>query len=224
MADYYPVLARAVSSLTINNARTRQEVYERVQTGLTAELRRRNPQKSAPEIMRELAALETAIHRVEMESPSTQTQTPKRLTPPRPTGNRATIIDDSHDSRIGPERLTVNEAKGRPAPTQPVGINTSKKRVENATDDMRGIPESLGAMLIGIAFIVGMMAFIGVIYIRGLVLVSEHVIGYPTLLVVITIMLCLFISLPLAIFRKARIVSAAGFLLGLTYSALRRGF
>ena len=68
MADYYPVLARAVSRLAINDAQARREVYERAQTIVIAELRRQDLQISAPEIMRELAALETAIRRVEAES------------------------------------------------------------------------------------------------------------------------------------------------------------
>jgi len=76
MADYYPVLARAVARLSINNAQARRDIYERAQTIVIAELRRQDPQKSAPEIMRELAALETAIRRVEAESLSAQTQAP----------------------------------------------------------------------------------------------------------------------------------------------------
>ena len=67
MADYYPVLARAVSRLAINDAQARREVYERAQAIVVAELRRQDLQISAPEIMRELAALETAIRRVEAE-------------------------------------------------------------------------------------------------------------------------------------------------------------
>jgi len=82
MADYYPVLARAVSRLAINDAQARREIYERAQTIVIAELRRQDPQKSAPEIMRELAALETAIRRVEVESLSDQTQAPEGPTPP----------------------------------------------------------------------------------------------------------------------------------------------
>jgi hypothetical protein len=87
MADYYPVLARAVSRLAINDAQARREIYERAQTIVIAELRRQDPQKSAPEIMRELAALETAIRRVEVESLSNQTQAPEGPTPPSSDGN-----------------------------------------------------------------------------------------------------------------------------------------
>jgi hypothetical protein len=43
MADYYPVLARAVSSLAVNNAQTREELYEHARTVLVAELERNNP-------------------------------------------------------------------------------------------------------------------------------------------------------------------------------------
>ena len=87
---------------------------------------------------------------------------------------------------------------------------------------MGRMPELLGAMLVRTTFIVGMLAFIALIYVRGLVLVSKPVIGFPILIVVITMTLCVFILLPLAIFRKARIVPAIGFLLRYTYSLSRR--
>jgi len=220
MADYYPVLARAVSRLAINDAQARREVYERAQTIVIAELRRQVPQKSAPEIMRELAALETAIRRVEAESLSNQTQAPEGPTPPHLTATSAATADN--DIGVRRESLAGNEAKVRPAPAQPKEIDTSKNRAEDATNDMGRMPELLGAMLVRTTFIVGMLAFIALIYIRGLVLVSEHVIGFPILIVVITMTLCVFILLPLAIFRKARIVPAVGFLLRYTYSLSRR--
>jgi len=221
MADYYPVLARAVSRLAVNDAQARREVYKRAQTIVIAELRRQDPRKSAPEIMRELAALETAIRRVEAESLSNQTQAPEGPTPPHLTATSAATADN--DIGVRRESLAGNEAKVRPAPAQPKEIDTSKNRAEDATNDMGRMPELLGAMLVRTTFIVGMLAFIALIYIRGLVLVSEHVIGFPILIVVITMTLCVFILLPLAIFRKVRIVPAIGFLLRYTYSVSRRG-
>jgi hypothetical protein len=221
MADYYPALARAVSSLANNNAPARQELYGRARAIIVEQLLRQDPQKSAREIMREHAALETAIRKIEAESLSARTHAPNGPTPPRLT---AAVADASDDIGIRRESLTQDKAKARPALAQPETIDTNKNPAQNEAADMGEMPELLGVMFIRTAFVVGMMALIGVIYIRGLALVSHNVIGYPVLLVAIAVMLCLFIFLPLAIFRKARIVSGVGFLLGLAYSALRRGF
>jgi len=217
MTDYYPVLARAVSRLAIDNAQARREFYEHAQGVLVAQLRRRNPQISAPEIMNERAALETAIRRVEAESLSISSHSSAGPPAPRPP---AAVAGNGHDVGVRQKRSIQDEAKARQAPAQQEDRDTSQSPTTNVTNDMSGIPESLGKMLFGIAFGVGMMAFIGVFYIRGLLWVSEHVIGYPVLVVVITLMVCLFIFLPLAIFRQARIVSRVG----LSNSALPRGF
>ena len=53
MADYYPILARAVSRLATNNAQARQEVYEHARTILVAQLRSQDPELSALNIMSE---------------------------------------------------------------------------------------------------------------------------------------------------------------------------
>ena len=68
MADYYPILARAVSRLATNNAQARQEVYGHARTILVAQLRSQDPELSALNIMSERVALEGAILRVETES------------------------------------------------------------------------------------------------------------------------------------------------------------
>jgi hypothetical protein len=70
MADYYPILARAVSGLATNNAQARQELYEHARTVFIAQLRRQDPQLSTLESIRQSIALETAILRVEAESQS----------------------------------------------------------------------------------------------------------------------------------------------------------
>src|SRR5262249_54928901 len=67
-ADYYPILARAVSRLAINNAQARQELYERARTVLVTELGRQ--EMPALGTVGERIVLETAILKVEAESQS----------------------------------------------------------------------------------------------------------------------------------------------------------
>jgi hypothetical protein len=79
MADYYPILARAVSGLATNNAQARQELYEHARTFFTAQLRRQDPQLSALESIRHSISFETAILRVEAESRSMPETQPERF-------------------------------------------------------------------------------------------------------------------------------------------------
>jgi hypothetical protein len=93
MADYYPVLARAVSGLAMNHAETRQELYEHARNILVAQLRGRDPRMPASAMMHEQATLEAAIRRVEVESPSAQTK-PSNYPPPRPMAKSTVSADD----------------------------------------------------------------------------------------------------------------------------------
>jgi hypothetical protein len=70
MANYYSILARAVSRLATNNAQTRQELYEHARAILIAQSRGKDPQISALGTMGEQVAFEAAILRVEAESRS----------------------------------------------------------------------------------------------------------------------------------------------------------
>ena len=67
MADYYPVLAHAVSKLPNNDARTRRDLYEQARGILIEKLY--NDPSLAAKTAEELAALDTAIRRVEAETP-----------------------------------------------------------------------------------------------------------------------------------------------------------
>lgn len=67
MADYYPVLARAIASLEHNTPEDRRAVYERARTAIVKQLRGYEPQLSESEITRERLALEDAIRRMEAE-------------------------------------------------------------------------------------------------------------------------------------------------------------
>jgi hypothetical protein len=80
MADYYPILARAVSGLATNNAQARQELYEHARTVLVGHLDRSDPQISLQEMISERMALETAVQGVEAKFRSIPERSPETLT------------------------------------------------------------------------------------------------------------------------------------------------
>ena len=77
MADYYSILARAVSRLETNNAQVRQELYEYARAILYAHFDRSDPQISALGVIDERVEFETAILRLEAESRSRPERSPE---------------------------------------------------------------------------------------------------------------------------------------------------
>jgi len=67
MADYHPLIARAVAGLDDNTAEARRSLYERARSALVKQLRGTTPPLSESEITRERLALEEAIRKVEAE-------------------------------------------------------------------------------------------------------------------------------------------------------------
>jgi len=67
MADYYPLIAKAVSGLDRSTGETRRALYERARSALHAQLRGVEPALSEADITRERLALEEAIRKVEAE-------------------------------------------------------------------------------------------------------------------------------------------------------------
>jgi hypothetical protein len=118
----------------------------------------------------------------------------------------------------------IRQTNPAPAAAQRNSIDASARRPADAADEFDGMLHSVGAMLFGTAFVVAMLAIVGLIYINALVLVSEEVIGYPTLLVAMAIVLCLLLLLSRAIIRKVSIEAAVGSLLRLVYPTVRRVF
>src|SRR5437868_1348803 len=69
MADYYPLVAKAIAGLEKNTGEGRRSLYERARTALVAQLRGMNdPPLTEAEITRERLALEEAIRKVEAEA------------------------------------------------------------------------------------------------------------------------------------------------------------
>jgi hypothetical protein len=68
MADYYPLISRAVAGLEKNIGENRRSVYERARAALIAQLRGVTPSLPEGDITRERLALEEAIRKVEAEA------------------------------------------------------------------------------------------------------------------------------------------------------------
>ena len=67
MADYYPVLAKAVAGLPDSTAESRHAIYERARGALFGQLRSLDPPVPEEAIEREAQALEVAVARLETE-------------------------------------------------------------------------------------------------------------------------------------------------------------
>ena len=84
MADYYPLVAKAIAGLEKNTGEGRRALYERARSALVAQLRGMNdPPLTEAEITRERLALEEAIRKVEAEAARRGRDAPKPE-PPKP--------------------------------------------------------------------------------------------------------------------------------------------
>jgi hypothetical protein len=79
MADYYSVLARAVSNLATNTAEARQNLYEHARSVLNRYLDRGNSQISNVDSISERIAFEAAVLKLETKSLSTHETLTGRL-------------------------------------------------------------------------------------------------------------------------------------------------
>src|SRR5436305_5097018 len=69
MADYYPLIARAIAGLDPSApGEARRALYERARSALIAQLRSVQPPLSESEITRERLSLEEAVRKVESEA------------------------------------------------------------------------------------------------------------------------------------------------------------
>jgi hypothetical protein len=92
VADYYPLIARAVAGLAQNTGEDRRALYDRARDALVTQLRKLTPALSESDIIRERGALDDAIRKVEMEvsERSQTTNFPARASGHRFAGNSIT--------------------------------------------------------------------------------------------------------------------------------------
>lgn len=114
MADYYPLIARAVAGLDPNaTGESRRALYERARTALIAQLRGVQPPLSEAEITRERLALEEAVRKVEAEAAHRMRGDNHRSEPPRGARPEGPAREGSH--REGPRRGDILRDSARAA-------------------------------------------------------------------------------------------------------------
>ncbi|HEY5965516.1 MAG TPA: hypothetical protein VIU42_15985 [Xanthobacteraceae bacterium] len=124
MADYHPLIARAVAGLDKNTGENRRALYERARTALVAQLRGVVPALEESEITRERLALEEAIRKVEAESARhareaarptfiKRAEAPRREEPPRPEQPARPAVGPA---RPGATQSTVRRSGGPAEP------------------------------------------------------------------------------------------------------------
>jgi hypothetical protein len=110
MADYYPLVAKAVAGLEKNTGEGRRMLYERARTALVAQLRGMNdPPLTEAEITRERLALEEAIRKVEAEAARRGRDVPRA----EPAAAKADAAPDAPAAKPAPP------ASDRAAPERP---------------------------------------------------------------------------------------------------------
>src|ERR1700733_13674391 len=82
MADYPPLIARAVEGLGTGSGEARRALYERARAALVSQLRGIDPPLSEADITRERLALEDAIRKVEAEAVRRSRAEPRPAPPP----------------------------------------------------------------------------------------------------------------------------------------------
>ena len=68
MADYYPLIVRAVAALDTSTSESRRELYDRARMAQRKQLGNLNPPLTPSAVERERLALEDAIRRVEIQA------------------------------------------------------------------------------------------------------------------------------------------------------------
>lgn len=206
MADFYPVLARGVSRLPHNNVEARYELYAWARAIVAGQV-----QGSAAQAQQ--AALEAAIARIEGESRVKATA-----------DSLAKILQvlqvDEPRAGASANRPAANAITAPPVSAVSEAVEAGHSGGANTVADLGRMPNSLGAMLFGIAYAAAAIAFTGVTYIRAIVWVEQGVIGYPMLVTVMATTIGVFLILP-AIVRRSPGWLAKGRLPRLIYSGSR---
>jgi hypothetical protein len=145
MADYYPLLAKAVAAQAQSDPNKRRAIYERARTALLGQLRAIQPPIPEPDIQRESQALDEAVNRLESEIAA------KDAAPVRAGGESAPAA--SGGSEPGRTRLPLRPLPPRPLPPRPplrsrLDIKPAPPAPADAPPEPPASPEETAAPLV----------------------------------------------------------------------------
>jgi hypothetical protein len=119
MADYYPLIARAIAGLDPSApGESRRALYERARAALIAQLRSVEPPLSESEITRERLSLEEAVRKVESEA-AQRARDASRSADPTRTPSRASSALRANAARPGARPSETAPAAAQAQPQQP---------------------------------------------------------------------------------------------------------
>ena len=138
MADYYPLIARAIAGLDPSApGESRRALYERARAALIAQLRSVEPPLSESEITRERLSLEEAVRKVESEAA-------QRARDASRSGDTARSADASRGPRPG-DSFRANRPGARPAePAPPASAPPQRPRPPSPPPQQRNERPPLG--------------------------------------------------------------------------------
>jgi hypothetical protein len=138
MADYYPLISRAVAGLEKSTGEARRALYERARKALVDQLRGIDPPLSEADITRERLALEESIRKVETEAVRQQPARPDAA-PHIPASPRAEDFQRASPPRNPPttpaprsERNWLDKKSAEPRPEPREGIKGFRDVVADA--------------------------------------------------------------------------------------------
>jgi hypothetical protein len=158
MADYYPLISRAVAGLEKNTGENRRALYERARGALLAQLRGVTPALSESDITRERLALEESIRKVEAEAarqfvePTRQPPAPKirpaeqrsaetRSAEARPSESRSSELRSSESRYSEPRASESRLAESRLAESRLAESRLAESRASEARTSESRVPE-----------------------------------------------------------------------------------
>lgn len=176
MADFYPILARAIAGLPDKSPEARRAVYDRARTALVAQLRSLDPPVGEAEIMRERLALDEAVSRIEAEHDASQDERPATTTirpAPEPETEAQPDIEpepqasapeagEAADRELGPQPV-IDPFESSAEPQQPAESQPVRPRVAPPRE-RRVDPSHIRTAIVGGGVALAVLAIAGTAY------------------------------------------------------------